>query len=144
MIELLAALFVLSIGMLGIAGLFIATLQDTRAAIYRSKATTLAWDMAERIRANRDADTLYNVSADDTGSDGGCAVSSTNASASHCAVSTFARHDIFEWKSSLSRNLPDGNGTVVRASATPPTFTIIVSWTESDGGSQNLQLVTQL
>lgn len=147
MIEVLVALFVLSIGMLGIAGLFVATIQDSRAAIYRSKATTLAWDMAERIRANRAADTLYNVAIGDSGSNGNCAVTNTNATATNCSISTLAQHDVFEWKSALAdrvRGLPDGNGTVVRAAANPPTFAISVTWTEGDGVAQSVQVVTQL
>ena len=55
LVEAMVALMVLSIGMLGIAGLYVESLRAGRTAIYRTQAINLASDMAERIRANAQA-----------------------------------------------------------------------------------------
>ena len=52
LIEVLVALVVLSIGMLGIAALYVDSLRSGRTAIHRTQAVILVSDMAERIRAN--------------------------------------------------------------------------------------------
>lgn len=58
-VEALVALVVLSIGMLGIAALYVESLRAGRSAIYRTQAVNLASDMADRIRANRNARASY-------------------------------------------------------------------------------------
>lgn len=52
MIELLVAVLVMSIGVLGIAALQMVSLQNNRAALVRAEAVALAYDMMDRIRAN--------------------------------------------------------------------------------------------
>ena len=55
MVEALVALVVIAVGMLGIAGLYLSSLQASRSAKLRSYAVELAGSIADRIRANRDA-----------------------------------------------------------------------------------------
>ena len=55
MVEALVALVVIAVGMLGIAGLYLSSLQASRSAKLRSYAVELASSIADRIRANRDA-----------------------------------------------------------------------------------------
>ena len=52
MIELLVAVLVMGIGVLGITGLQMVSLQNNRGALLRSEAVMLAYDMLDRIRAN--------------------------------------------------------------------------------------------
>ncbi|MDG5500678.1 type IV pilus modification protein PilV [Marinobacter sp. BGYM27] len=52
MIEVLVALLVLAIGLLGVAGVQLLSLQQTSNADLRSQATLVAQNMAERVRAN--------------------------------------------------------------------------------------------
>ena len=52
LIEVLIALIILSVGMLGIAGLYVHSMQAGRTSILRHNAVTLAGDIADRIRAN--------------------------------------------------------------------------------------------
>ena len=53
LVETLAALVVLSVGLLGTAALQILAMDAGRAAFFRGRAVDLAADMAERIRSNR-------------------------------------------------------------------------------------------
>ena len=55
LLEVLIALVVFSLGMLGLAGLQTLSLQFNTSAYYRTQATTLAYGLADRMRANRQA-----------------------------------------------------------------------------------------
>ena len=55
LIESLVALLVLSIGLLGVAAMQLASLQANNGAFQRTQATFLAQDIADRMRANREA-----------------------------------------------------------------------------------------
>ncbi|HEX7046690.1 MAG TPA: type IV pilus modification protein PilV [Gammaproteobacteria bacterium] len=153
LIEVMIALLILSIGMLGVGGMVLGASKDTRGAFYRTKAVALAWDMAERIRANRTAGIAYAVDQTGDGTDNSCSASSTNATPLACTVESLAAHDIFEWKTALvdkERGLPQGMGSIEFNNATsPPTYTITVNW--SDGiveadteGAPSVSVVTQL
>src|SRR5215510_14386609 len=52
-VEALVALVILSVGMLGVAGLYLESLRSNRTALSRTNAVALVNDMADRIRANR-------------------------------------------------------------------------------------------
>lgn len=52
MIELLVAVLVMGIGVLGIAALQMVSLQNNRSALVRAEAVALAYDMMDRVRAN--------------------------------------------------------------------------------------------
>lgn len=53
LLEVLIALLVLSVGLLGIAGLQLTSLRSNHSAYLRSQATILAYDILDRMRANR-------------------------------------------------------------------------------------------
>ena len=53
LLEVLITVVLVSVGLLGLAGLQLATVQNTNSAGERFEATTLAQDILERMRANR-------------------------------------------------------------------------------------------
>ena len=59
MVESLVALVIISVGMLGIAGLYLASLKAGRTANLRVQAVNLVSDMADRIRANKRGEAAY-------------------------------------------------------------------------------------
>ncbi|WP_203143961.1 type IV pilus modification protein PilV [Marinobacter mangrovi] len=61
MIEVLVAVLILAIGLLGVAGVQLLSMQQTSNANMRSVATMYAQDVAERVRANGGA----NLGSDD-------------------------------------------------------------------------------
>ena len=71
-VEVLVALVVLAVGMLGIAALYVESLRAGRTAVYRTQAVNLASDMADRIRANRTAGDAYELEAGDNPAKQGC------------------------------------------------------------------------
>src|SRR5688572_28968217 len=69
MVEMLVALVVLSVGMLGVAGLFVVSLRSGGTANSRMQAVNLVSDMTDRIRSNRRAGDVYTRTE---GLDRGC------------------------------------------------------------------------
>ncbi len=65
LIEVLITVVLVSVGLLGLAGLQLATVQNSNSSGERFEATTLARDIVERMRANRlealGADKPYNL-----------------------------------------------------------------------------------
>ena len=97
LVETLVALLVLSIGLLGVAALQVNALQTNLSSHVRSQASVLAYDIADRMRANR-AIALsggYNIAY-------GATVTGTNIN----------QIDLQSWKAALTNTLPTGDGAV--------------------------------
>ena len=141
-VEALVALVVLSIGMLGMAGLFVTTLRSGGSAISRMQAVSLASDMADRIRANPDGQSAYAAAA---ATSIGCMGSSTTP----CTSATMAANDLFVWQTEIANTLPGSpTGTVAfvpSAGAVPGTYTITVTWSEAGQSTAlSYQMTVQL
>ena len=123
LIEVLIALIIMSVGMLGIAGLYVQGMQAGRTSVFRHSAVTLAGDVADRIRVNPAAGAIY---AAGEGADRNCVDGGVD-----CSPEDMARHDISLWEQQADRSLPNGAVQVNRdGSTTPPTYEIIVTWDE--------------
>ena len=99
LIEVLVALVIVSIGMLGIANLHVYSLQAGRTSILRHNAVTLAGDIAERIRANPNAGNTYTQ----TGINNNCV-----GDQAYCNSQQMASHDIYLWTQQATETLPNG------------------------------------
>ena len=106
LLEVLVALVVLSIGLLGLAGLQLTSVTNTRDAYYRSQALMLSYDIADRMRAN-----LTGVENDDYDAITGAAVAACRTTAG-CTPAQLATDDVFLWRQSLNATLPTGQGIV--------------------------------
>ena len=123
LLEVLIAIVVLSIGLLGLAGLQAAGLRNNNSAYMRTVATQQVSDMADRMRANP------------AGAYAGTAGAATaDCLAAGCAPATMAAHDIFEWNTANTALLPSGQGTIV-ASAAARRFIITVMWDDARTGA---------
>lgn len=122
MIEVLIAVLVLSIGLLGLAGLQASSLQYTHDAHTRTTAAILAYDLIERIHVNDDnaADYASGESCDDQ--DNCC----NNATVS-------ASNDLMCWTLALQQQLPNGAGSVAGPDA-DGFYTVNISWLERESG----------
>ncbi len=107
LVEVLVALLVFSIGMVGVAGLMVVAVKGNQGAYLRTQAGLLAQSMAERIRANRSAITEYNglYDASSAGTDpcvGGVP----------CAPAQRVARDRAQWSRELARSLPAARAEV--------------------------------
>lgn len=143
LVEALVALVVLSIGMLGIAALYVESLRAGRSALLRTQAVMLAADMADRIRANPGAGASYIKTLNATGT----ITAACDPGGAGCTPAQMAAHDIARWyeivddradNPSVGRlALPVGRGTIGVVGANPADYTITVSWSESGQTAAN-------
>ncbi len=116
LLEVLIALFVFSIGILGMAGLQVLSVKTNHSAYMRTQATFLAQSMADRMRAN-----LAGVWASSyTGTYPIAGTPAACNAAPGCTVAQVATRDQILWSQQLSNMLPNPNGTITctRASLT--------------------------
>jgi type IV pilus assembly protein PilV len=138
LVEVMVALVVLSIGLLGIAGLYAVTLRSSGGAIYRMQAVNLASDMADRVRANRRAGLAYNNAPANNNCYGAAAVAD-------CTPPQMAANDLLVWNAQVATILPQGTTAVVAAGAAAPfNYTITVNWIESGNQAMAYTLSFQL
>ena len=126
LVEVLIALIIMSVGMLGIAGLYVQSMQAGRTSMLRHHAVTLAGDIADRIRANPTAGAAYTGA----GANNNCVAQGVN-----CSVTQMAAHDIFLWQAQAAQFLPRmGDGSqqvqVAFAAGNPPSYQITIRWDE--------------
>lgn len=127
LLEVMVALVIFSIGLLGLASLQGQSVQFSHSAYLKSQATFYAYDVLDKMRANRIVALAgnYNATISTTGTDTGCYDDTGN-----CSTSDMALHDIFDWKQ-LIATLPDGEGSITSTvSATTTKFLVTVSWTD--------------
>ena len=120
LIEVLVALLILAIGLLGMASLQTASLQQTTGSQARTQAIFLAEDLVERIRANRPNRNLYVLTDPDA------VDCDTEFAIDNGGV---AADDLNEWRNSLACLLPSGNGEVA---VNGDVITVDVIWTPRD------------
>lgn len=106
MIEVLVTVVILAIGLLGIAGLQVASVRNTQVAAQRSIATQQAYDIAERIRANLSGATAGAYDALNAGIPG-------NPGCAPCTAAQQAVVDHWAWNTANQQLLPQGSGTVM-------------------------------
>lgn len=122
LVEVLITLVIMSIGMLGIAGLYVQSMQAGRTSMFRHHAVTLASDVADRIRANPRAGVAYTAA----GADNNCVNGGVN-----CDEAQMAGHDILLWKAQAAETLPAGDVVIVfDNTVVPPTYQISINWVE--------------
>lgn len=125
LIEVLVALLVLGVGLLGLASLQTNALRFNQDALFSSQATTLGYDVLDRMRANMDqalTTGIYTLNFGDTRS-------AVDCESQDCLPSDMADHDISYWLEQLEERLPDGRGEIgFTAVGTSRLYTITVRW----------------
>jgi len=143
LVEVLVALIIMSVGLLGIASLYVTALQAKNTSLSRMKAVNLAQDMADRIRANPTAVTSYALA--ETGT-----TTQTNCATRNCTGTEMAQYDVYEWDRMIT-DTTNGMGLPGQAkkrsitvtagtSTTPATVTISLTWQEKNSGDLTYSL----
>jgi type IV pilus assembly protein PilV len=131
MVEALVALVVISVGMLGIAGLYLSSLQAGRSANLRVQAVNLASEMADRIRANRNGRNAYVLAA------GTLPSAVTCSGTTDCTPAALAQSDQNVWVTAIRAALPgvpNANGAIAftdNPGPTPERYDITITWREA-------------
>lgn len=148
LIEVLVAVLVFSIGLLGLAALVIVSLRSTQTAYLRTQASVLAQGMADRMRANSIG--VWNGSYN-----GSYPLSSsitTACSSRDCSPDELAQQDGLYWSDEISAALPSASAVIAcdntsessslnGGMATRPPYggncSMSISWTERSLGDVN-------
>lgn len=127
LVEVLVALVVMAVGLLGIAGLYVEGLRAGRTSVYRTIAVSVAADMADRIRSNP-AGTYVGTGPPGPGVNNGCV-----NGAGDCTPDAMAEDDWFRWFADMQGRLPAGaNASIATQNLAPLTqFTITIAWPEA-------------
>ncbi|MEK1941182.1 MAG: type IV pilus modification protein PilV [Pseudomonas sp.] len=144
LIEVLIALVILAIGLLGMSSLMMTSMQSSQSAYLRSQASLLAYDLTERMRANVDRATGsndYQISAGTT------SVTNPGCTGGLCTPTQQAQLDLSEWRAALTGSIPGSTASVVRANQNE--YTITIAWEESSAlqgntGTSNFVLKVNL
>jgi type IV pilus assembly protein PilV len=120
LLEVLVSLFLFSVGLLGLVALQISSLKNSHSAGHRAQANLLAYDIADRMRANAAAASSgdYDLEFEDEPPE----------------EESAAAADLAAWRGALAAMLPAGGGqigTEVVDGATA--VTIEVRWDDSRG-----------
>lgn len=130
LVEILVAVLVLSIGLLGVATLQLHTLRNNQSSLERSAAITQSYSIADAMRADKIAATggAFNITL----------------AASAPTASDFATAALAQWRQNLVRDL--GEGATGSVNCAGFTCTIVVQWNDQrgTGGASTQQLTTQV
>jgi len=111
MLEMLIALLVLSIGLLGVATLQSRGQQFNQIGYLRTQATFLAYDIMDRIRINSDQNTING-----NGDNGTYALNPTtltqDCDQSDCTPQDLVIYDLIKWHELVQNTLPGGNADI--------------------------------
>jgi type IV pilus assembly protein PilV len=124
MIEVLVAIVIISLGLLGMAGLQASSLRGSQSAVYRGQAVQFAADMAERMRGNLGDARNYAIAIGDPVPSG-------------TSVTDMDRAD---WLARLA-TLPGGAGAI-GVDTVNNVVSITVQWDDSRAGGNPLAQYT--
>lgn len=141
MIEVLIAILIFSVGLLGIASTQTMGLTNTQSALNRSVATQLSYDLVDIMRLNQDVVEL-GAFADGGLFDGYQTVSNTGAAnprsysiAADCSDATkgctaveLAQTELESWRQKIVRALPDGQARIDLVNAAEGLFSVVMTW----------------
>ena len=163
MIELLVAVLIMGVGVLGVTGLQMVSLQNNRDALMRSDALEMASDILDRIRANPGGGAIPGAAYGGVGFDDEPAAPN-DCFANNCSEAQMAAFDIAVWQCSLGAHneleacedlrqdtiiparedqpgLPNGEGQIDIDAA--GIITVSIRWTGFDGLQQLLVVESQ-
>ena len=116
LLEVLVTVVILSLGMLGVAGVLLLVHKNNASSYMEQQAVQQAYDIIDRMRANRSAalQGLY---------DGATTPSTTpstpanNCSSGACTPQQMAKYDLWQWQTDLANVLPAAASSI--STATP-------------------------
>ncbi|MEK7816244.1 MAG: type IV pilus modification protein PilV [Pseudomonadota bacterium] len=146
LIEVLVALAVLSVGLLGLAALQTTGLKFNHQSYERTQAVLQAYDIIDRMRANKSGSgstintTYSNVTLGET-----LGATVSDCTSTTCTGTQLAQYDIRKWNTANASLLAEGKGAICKGSFTDDTngypasceqsgsiYRVAVAWKEND------------
>jgi len=130
-LEVLIALLIFSLGLLGVAGMLVVSVQTNHSAYLNTQANFLAQGMLERMRANGVG--VWKHSYDKTYSSATQGNPNTCISPAVCSYTAVAQRDGIVFSNQLAAFMPNATVTIRCVSPTAPTDDQIVDRTPYTG-----------
>jgi type IV pilus assembly protein PilV len=139
LVEVLVALIIISVGMLGLAKIQALAYASTGTASLRSLAALQASSLASVMHTNRNywsvasAGFTYQFvgTAAPTSTDAAL-TGAVRTCAAVCTAPQLAAHDLNQWRLAINAELPNATGLVSCPTINPVSCTIQLSWSESN------------
>lgn len=132
LVEVLIAVLVLSIGLLGIAGVQLVGLKYNDSSYLRTQASLYAYDIMDRMRANRAAAVAGDYNR---------ALSAFASLAVPGAGASIAQVDNYDWYRKINE-LPTASGAIGCTAAA--TCTVTVQWNDARAENANAPVLMQV
>ncbi len=130
LLEVLVALVVLSIGLLGVGKLMLVASRANDSAYLRSQATALAYGIFDTMRSNRLTALTGNYNVNPVS---GVANPGFDCATATCSSAQIAQYDLYKWQGALTQALgPSGDGTITTNNVIDPV----------SGSQQTLAVIT--
>lgn len=152
LIEVMIAMIILAVGLLGMASLTVRSQQSNESAYARSQASLLAYDIIERMRANKIAFSALETrkvsfatqsNAYAFASLPACTTPATGTPATPAAQAT---QDLAEWCTALRNSVPGVNAGQTLITRTGTTYRVQIAWQDSgpDNSAQFVEVAAEL
>ncbi len=128
MIEVLVTLLIISLALLGTAGMQAYAMRMNQGSQFRTQAVLLASDLAERMEANKVGAIAgsYVVARSSTP-----LVLSTACANAPCTSAGLAAYDLSLWQNAMAATLPQASWAVAQTvTGNPSTYTITIGWVD--------------
>lgn len=132
LLEVLVAVVIVSLGMLGVAALLVTVQKADTASYLQQQAVQTTYDLLDRMRANLSGAQAgyYN------GTYGGTPAIPTNCNTGACTAKQLAGYDTSQWTAAVDQ-LPQGSGSVASAVSSNGNVNVTVTVTWSDAPAQS-------
>lgn len=148
LIEVLVSAIILSVGLLGMAGLQVEGMKKRKESELKTLAAIEANDIVDRMRANLVAaeNAQYDMTQANPAINSGCLGGGT------CTPVQMAQTDLQEWLDRLSQSLPNGNGyvcitsnpgaigTALNCNGAGDFYVISINWTNQQGKDNEFRM----
>ncbi len=137
LIEVLVALLILSVGLLGLAALQTTSMKYNTESYYRSQATYLAYDIIDRMRANPVGVNNGNYDVPNSTAAATAKAATASCGSSSCVTSDLAKYDLGQWYNRMASLLPGSisptsNYATITRDTTTNQAIITINWMEHD------------
>ena len=121
LIEVLIAVFVLALGVIGVAGMQLTAMRTSQQSAFQTTAVELAAEMADKMRANDQqmklpdgANPFLNVDYQSLSGVPTSAHATCYSRSANCSAEELAEFDISEWEKRLKASLPASRAKICR------------------------------
>jgi type IV pilus assembly protein PilV len=147
LVEILVTMLIVSLALLGIAGMQLTSIRYSQASVFRDAAANLGQTMSERIKANTSALAEADDSSAYRANNAYAAAATIPADpacgfgGAACTAAQSAQRDLREWRQALQQELPGGRGAIqpiASGALTSPTGRrLIIMWMEKPKDSDD-------